>query len=251
MYIYSCQHDWEAMLTCIYEAWTSKRGYKNIRLVFEPIEQYSLFDEYIHVEADYKKAEKVIDAINYKISPYVYRQLAYASMAYEEDIMDIIYHVLLLGFHSGPNVLDMVQYEDIMRFGIIRNRVSKEVNRFQEVLRFHQINRDLYVAHIEPKSRIAVALGPIFMDRMPSENWIIVDDVYKEAVIHPKDEMYYLKTLDDDEYVRLQETESMNDEYTDMWKVFFETIAIKERENYKCQRTLFPIWSRKHAVEFS
>ena len=85
---------------------------------------------------------------------------------------------------------------------------------------------------------------------MPSEHWMIIDDVHREAVIHPKDEAFYMKKLNDFEFNRLLETEQENDGYTDLWKVFFETIAIKERENARCQRNLFPFWTRKHAVEF-
>lgn len=250
MYIYSCAHRWEDMMTCIYDAWASKKGHKNIKLVFEPIEQYSLFDEYIHVDADAKKAESVMRSIKEKISPYVYQELAYASLAYEEDILDVIYRVLIVGFMYGADVLNMVMYREIMRFQEIRKRVGKEVNHFQEFIRFHEVKKEIYVAHIEPKSPLVEALGTIFADRMPSEYFMIVDDVHKEAVIHPKDEMYYIKQLTDEEYQQLLQTEEMNDSYTDLWKIFFETIAIKERENKKCQDTLFPIWTRKHAVEF-
>ena len=51
MYIFSCKPRWEDMLTCIYEASASKRGHTNIKLVLEPIKQYSLLDQYIHVDA--------------------------------------------------------------------------------------------------------------------------------------------------------------------------------------------------------
>ena len=44
--------------------------------------------------------------------------------------------------------------------------------------------------------------------------------------------------------------EEYEDEYTDLWKTFFHAIAIDERKNYVCQRNLFPLWKRKHAVEF-
>lgn len=250
MYIYSCKRGWEDILTCIYEAWRSRRGHENIKLVFEPIEQYSLFDEYIHIDGDMEKAGKVMHAVQTKISPYVYRKLAYASMAYEDDVMDVIYHVMILGFAYGPEVLNMVAYRDVMRFNEICKRIGHEVNRFQEVTRFHDTGRGVYVAHIEPKSQMVVALGPIFQDRMPSEHFVIVDDVHREAVIHPKDGECILKQLDDDEYQHLLQTEAMNDSYTDLWKIFFDTIAIKERANDRCQRNLFPFWARKHAVEF-
>ncbi|MBO5449933.1 MAG: TIGR03915 family putative DNA repair protein [Lachnospiraceae bacterium] len=250
MYIFSCKPRWEDMLTCIYEASASKRGHTNIKLVLEPIEQYSLLDQYIHVDADLKKAECVMKTIREKISPQVYRELAYASMAYEEEILDLIYRVLLVGFSYGPDVLNMVMYREIMQFNQIRRRLGREVNHFQEFVRFHEVQKGLYVAHIEPKSRLVVALGPIFADRMPSEHFMIIDDIHKEALIHPKDEMYYLKPLNDSEYEQLLKTEEMNDAYTDLWKIFFETIAIRERANEKCQTNLFPLWTRKHAVEF-
>lgn len=250
MYIFSCKPGWEDMLTCIYEASASKMGHTNIKLVLEPIEQYSLLDQYIHVDADLKKAEYVMKSIREKISPQVYRELAYASMAYEEEILDLIYRVLLVGFSYGADVLNMVMYREIMQFNQIRRRLGREVNHFQEFVRFHEVEKGLYVAHIEPKSRLVVALGPIFADRMPSEHFMIIDDIHKEALIHPKDEMYYLKPLNDSEYEQLLKTEEMNDTYTDLWKVFFESIAIRERANEKCQMNLFPLWTRKHAVEF-
>lgn len=250
MIYYTCKSDWESMLSCIYDAWTSRRGHQNLQLLLEPIEQRTLFDEYIHVEADPEKAEKVMDAVNRKISSRFYRELLYTSMAYEEDVLDNIYRCMILGFAYGEMVLNMVQYKDIMRHRLIRTRIGKEVCRFQEFIRFHQVGEDVYVAHYEPKSRITRALGPIFEDRMPSEHWMIIDDVHREAVIHPKDEHFYLRTLTDAEFERLLETEHVNDHVTDLWKTFFRTIAIEQRKNEKCQRNLAPLWTRKHLVEF-
>lgn len=250
MYVFSCEREYEAMLTCIYVAWASGKGQKNIRLELEPCGQSSILDEYTHVDADPVLANKVIDAVNRKISPRYYEEIAYCSMAYEDDVLDIMYRMMLMGFTYGDSALEMVKYGAVMRYKEISKRLGREINRFQEIIRFHEINEQLYIAHIEPKSRIILALGPIFQDRMPSENWMIVDDVNKEAVVHVKNENFYHRRLSDEEMIRLSLTEKENDEYTDLWKTFFETIAIKERTNPVCQRTLFPIWARKHAVEF-
>lgn len=250
MYIFTCQPDLESMLTCIYDAWASGKGHKNIRLQLEPVEQLTLFDEYVHVEKDPEKVEKVIRSIKRKLSPQFYRDIAFTSLAYEEDALDNMYRCLLLGFSLGPQALQMVQYRDIMRHQQIRIRLGKEVNRFQEFLRFHRIEGGIYAAHFEPKSRIALALGPIFQDRMPSEHWIIIDDIHREAVIHPKDEPFYLRALTEDELTRLQKTDQVNDIYTDLWKTFFHTVAIEERKNPRCQQNLYPLWTRKHSVEF-
>ena len=103
------------MLTCIYEAFNSGLGHKNIKLMLEPIREYTLFDEYVHVNGDVDKAEKVRRSVISKISPHVYHEMCITAMAYEEDVLDNIYHVLILGFSMGENVLNMMQYRDIIR----------------------------------------------------------------------------------------------------------------------------------------
>lgn len=250
MKIFICDPNWEALMTAVYEASNSGVGHRNLKIAFEADDQYSIFDEYVNVETDSEKAQKVMDAVIRRISASFYERIAFASMSYEADTADIIYKVILLGFLKGPDALLMVQYREVMRFLEIEKRVSSEAHHFREFIRFHETKGHYYVAHIEPKSRVVPALALNFADRMPSENWMIVDDIHSEAVVHPKNEQYYFRILNKDELELLCETEKENDEFTDLWKVFFDTIAIKERKNPRCQNTLFPIWKRKHAVEF-
>lgn len=249
MRIYTCLPEWEAMLTCIYEAWSSGLGHNNIRLLTEPVEQETLFDEYIHVDADEAKANKVIDSVNLKISSEFYREMAFTSLACERDIPDNIYRMMILGFAYGPRVLEMLQYKDVIRNREIKCRVLREAERFQECIRFHQVG-NVYVAHIEPKSRVAYYLGPVFQDRMPSENFVIIDDVHRDAVFHQTDNDYFMRKLTEDEIEQSVRTEAANDAFTDLWKVFFNSVAIKERNNPRCQLSHSPLWARKHIVEF-
>lgn len=249
MYIYTCQPDYDSMLTCIYEAWASGRGHSNIKLCIEPVEQYSLFDEYIHVDADEKKAESVSRSVWHKISPRVYWELSHALLSFEADALDTAYRILILGFHFGAGVLDMVQYREVIRFREIRKLVSREVHSFIEFLRFYQVEGNVYVAHFEPRSRVLMPVASHFTERMPSENWMIVDDVHGEAIVHPKDEECYLRILSEEELQALSHTEQ-EDRYTRLWKNYFHTMGIARRENRACQNNHFPLWMRKHVTEF-
>ena len=251
MTVYTCERDWDAVLTAVYTAMKDPKGHKNIRLEYEPVGQYSLFDEYHHVDIDYDKANILFEAVNSKISTEFYSQMQFCSMAYEEDTADNIYRMMLLGFAFGPKAVEMFQYKEVLRHFQICKRLGNETHAFREFIRFHQVRESLYVAHFEPKSRIVISLGEDFEQRMPSENFMIVDDIHHEAVIHPANEHFYLRRLNDDEFTALLETEKLNDEFTDLWKVFFDSIAIEERKNYQCQRNLMPKWYRKHAVEFT
>lgn len=250
MTVFTCMPDYESMMTCIYTAWASGLGHKNIRLELEPVGQYTLMENYIHVDSDTTLVDKVSNAIVTKISQHFYNEITYCLLGYESDRLDTVFRVLILGFAYGSQTLKMLHFKDVFRLLEINKRVKNESCLFRERLHFYEMQKGLYVSHIEPKSQILITLGPAFEDRMPSENWMIVDDIHYEALIHQKDKHFYIQKLTEDELHILIETEKNNDSYTDLWKLFFNTIAIKERENKRCQNNHFPIWARKHIVEF-
>lgn len=252
MYIYYCDRDFASMMTCIYTAWASKKGHDNVRLEVGPIGQQELFSEYIYVPADEEKAESVIRTIKLKISEYAYRWVFYAAMSQEPDALDAIYRFLILGFKCGPDTCKMLQHPEVARLMELNRRVGNEAHLFREFLRFSCVesqNGRMYVAHIEPESDVLFHLAEAFTDRMGIENWVIVDDNRKRAVIHPANEQYYFSDLSPEEFARLKQTED-SDLFAALWKTYFESIAIMERVNPVCQRTHFPVWMRKHAVEF-
>ena len=91
-----------------------------------------------------------------------------------------------------------------------------------------------------------------FVNRLPSEDWMIIDDNRRTAVVHPADQPYYLTSLSEEEMSEFLARESAakdTDSMTALWKTFFQTIGIKERKNPVCQRNLIPLWYRKHMSE--
>ena len=74
MKIYTCKDRLEDILTCIYDAWSAalQVGHDLIQLRKEPVFQQTIFDEYIHVNGDTSKAEKVIRSIRRDISDEAY-----------------------------------------------------------------------------------------------------------------------------------------------------------------------------------
>ena len=239
-------------MTCIYDAWSEalRIGHDQIQLKKEPILQQTMFDEYVHVDGDNVKAEKVIRSVRRDISDEAYLDVYYATLSAEEDALQAIYNFLRVGFAVGSKVLEQYSNPHVMRILELRRKVGNESHHFNEFARFQSLDRKVYVSHLEPKSDVIMLVGRHFADRMPSEHWMIIDDNRKTACVHPKDGTNYLRYLTDDEFESLRKTEQYEDEYTEMWKTFFQAVAIKERENYVCQRNLFPIWKRKHAVEF-
>ena len=51
MTVFTCEDNFDAMMTCVYEAWASRLGHSNIKLNTEPIGNLELFCDYRHVDA--------------------------------------------------------------------------------------------------------------------------------------------------------------------------------------------------------
>ena len=52
MTVFTCEDNFDAMMTCVYEAWASRLGHSNIKLKTEPIGNLELFCDYRHVDTD-------------------------------------------------------------------------------------------------------------------------------------------------------------------------------------------------------
>ena len=239
-------------MCCIYRAWERALcvGHDNIQLFREPVGQASLFDEYIHVEYEPEIFDIVVRSIQSKIGTEAYRSVYYATLSAEEDALDAAYRFLIAGFKQGKSVMNQLTNPAVMRMMEIRRRVGNEAHYFVEFARFVSLDGELYICHLEPKSDVIWLVAEHFSDRMPSENWMIIDVSRSYAVIHPLDGENYVRRLTKEEMDRLERTEDMKDEYTTLWKTFFDSIAIRQRKNDSCQRNHMPIWMRKHATEF-
>ena len=87
MKVYTCKDRLTDIMTCIYDAWSEalRIGHNQIQLKKEPVFQQTLFDEYIHIDGDASRAEKVIRSIRRSISEEAYLNVYYATLCADED----------------------------------------------------------------------------------------------------------------------------------------------------------------------
>ena len=130
MVIFTCADDFEAMLTCIYDAWAARLGHHNIRLALEPVEEMELFASYRSIPADPAKAEKVAASIKKKISPAAFRMVYGAALHESREKLDAIYRFLVYGFHFGAKVLDMLGEPVVSKVFSLQRKVQNETHFF-------------------------------------------------------------------------------------------------------------------------
>ena len=250
MTVFTCEDNLEAIMTCIYDAWDSRLGHQQIRLITEPVSEPELFCDYRHPEADPAKTEKAIPSIKKKISCAAWQMAYRCAMSPSPEKPDVIYRFLRYGFAFGSRALQMLQEAPVATFFELNRRVENEAHRYREFIRFSGFPGDVLVSHISPKSDVLTLTAPYFADRMPSEYWIIIDDTRRTAAVHPRDENFYLTRLTPEEFLRLNVPDREEDHYPELWREFFRSVSIKARENYRCQRGFLPLWMRKHMTEF-
>lgn len=110
-----------------------------------------------------------------------------------------------------------------MRLFELDRKVSNEAHYFKEFIRFASYENRVLVSHIEPKSNVLSLVSPYFSDRLPSENWMIIDDGRRFAMVHPADQECYLTSLSPDEMREL--SQKPDDAFVDLWKGFLLTSA--------------------------
>ena len=213
--IFTCKDQFDDMMTCVYEAWASRLGHANVRLKTEPVGNLELFCEYRNVDADSKKTASVIRSIQKKISPLAYSMIYKAAMSDHEDKLDAIYRFVIAGFYYGASVTNYLQEPVVMRIFELNRKVSNEAHYHKEFLRFANLEHQVLVSHIEPKANVLTLVAPHFADRLPSENWMIIDDTRSLAIVHPADSKYYLTSLTQKEMDRL--SRKTNDPFTELW----------------------------------
>ena len=211
-----------------------------------------LFADYIDVESSIKKMNSVLDAIKEKISHEAYEYVMKAIVSGDAGRGDVIYQFITYGFTLGAKVVMAVQFQEVADMFTLVRSVQNEAYRYIEVLRFKEVihKPPLLLSVIEPKHDIVAHLANHFTDRFNSEWFIIYDARHHKAVFHEAGGKWEVRLLSENEEQRLKELNETEEEYSDLWKVFFENIAVKERENKKLQTGNLPLRFRGHMTEF-
>ncbi len=252
MYVLLCEDSVDGILTGVYDAWTLGLGHDRIRLLAsnqDECPEPELFCEYRVIRADPDKAEKVIKTVRNRISVLSAQMLIRACCSERKDKADAVYRFILLGLKMGQRTADQLTNPHVLAVFEMNRAVSREVCHYLGFLRFSDMGNLLF-GELEPRNDIAALIAPHFADRLPEENFVICDRWRKKAVIHPAHSAWYMAEVTDEFLERIEQEFGKEEEYPNLWRSFFESIAIEERKNERLQRTLLPRRFRSLMTEF-
>lgn len=240
----------EGIFTAIYEAWASGYGHAYNQIQINGERDYELFCEYKVIAPDEEKSHKVIRSIKRKMGNEAYRYIYYMAISNETERADAIYRFMILGFHLGPSVLNYLSHDAVRIIMKTYKRVSMEAHHYLGFVRFQELSNHILCSKIRPDSNLLTIIMPHFADRLPKENFMILDEARGIAGVHPSNKDWFLVVTDNMDVSLLSEYSEQEQMMQQVWGTFVDCISIKERENYQLQRNMCPLRYREFMPEF-
>lgn len=289
--IFLCENSIEGIFTGIYDAWRAAReiGHSHCKIetlppdygnggmehgdsVREDCRNYELFSEYIQVETNEEKADKVTKTVCERMGYPIYKELCKAIMAEAPDLLyggretdydkgDAVYRTIVTGLamRNGGDVLTNLVNPYVARVFELTRRVGNEYLHWIEFLRFHELKNGVMFSRIAPENNLLAMMAPHFADRLPLENFMIYDERRGLFVIHgagnpehpvPVENTWAIVQGEKPDEEAITDYSDREEYYQELFTSFCRSIAVEARVNTDLQRQMLPLKFRKYMVEF-
>jgi probable DNA metabolism protein len=229
--IYLYDGSFEGFLCCVFVSVREKELPLNIL----PETAAPTLFETRFILSDAEKAEGVRASIPKKISPRAWELVTTVFCSCLADKELHLIKFLLKGYREGGKICNMLGDEVVAPLLAAERRLLGEAHLLKGFVRFADAGGAL-VAAITPKNYVLPFIARHFTLRFPREQFMIFDKTHKAALIHQNGEAEII-SVDDVDFPEISEEEAR---YQELWKRFYNTIAIKGRENPRCRMTHMP-----------
>ncbi len=231
-------------LTTIFYAYSYKEDVK-ITISSSYVPSLITTTEEITTEED--KFNRVYSSIKDNLSYLTLKNVYYLYLSALPSSEDLIFKYIKLCYKFGDSINLAKNNDIILTVDKYCRRVSLEAHRFTGFVRFKEIAPFTFYSVIEPDHNILPLIQTHFIERFSDQNFIIHDIKRELALIYnKKDGIISSFSKANGEYL---EASSLNDNFESLWKEFYNSINIKERENLKLTRRSMPIRYWNHLPE--
>lgn len=243
MNFYIYDGSFPGLLTAIYYGFYNTE--KPDHILIEENYKQGLFSRKILIETDLDKSDRVYQAVKDKISLNVLRKIYNVYLSEGENTGQLIYQYLKIGFRIGRTIEQYLKNDIVDQIEKLSSKVGREKHLLLGILRFREIEGEIFYAPFEPDNNIVSLLAPHFARRLSDQYWIIHDKKRKVAVVYNKEE-WVLTEFENISNIQFSEREKY---YQELWKGFYKNIMIENRRNPRCQRQFMPKRYWKYLIE--
>lgn len=210
-----------------------------------------LFSQLFHVETNFDNACRLKRAIVKASSENVLNLLQAAFRSESAGIEMLLFAYLRKLFLGLPNYGKDVTSPEMLPLFKIAKSVLGEMHNLLGMVRFNKAPDGSYIAEIEPKYNVVDMLKGHFCSRMRNLRWAILDVKRGHGVFYDGCRATDVEIPADGSVSRHLHNVAPPDEFTRMWKSYYDAMAIKERLNPKLLKRCLPVRYWKHLPERS
>ncbi len=237
--VYIYDGSFEGLLTCIFYGYSNLNRLEDIRT--EDFE-INILDEEVYITTEVDKAERIV---KYVKSEFGYEFFRYMYYVYLSNISGKEFTMLKTIF-SGRDLGKAIVHstlEPIVDFMKMKSAVERERHAYTGLLRFTELSDSTLYGQFEPEHDILPIVFNHFKKRLGDRPFLI-HDVGRKKIGYFEGELVIV----DDNGLNF---ESIEDEYSQLWKVFHKAVAIENRINEKLQMGNLPKKYWKYLTEMN
>lgn len=233
----------DGLLCCIFEAYDRKE--EPFAIVAGNAVQLALDAQARDIAADPARAERVQRGILARIGPEAFACVQRAALSADPKAAMIALAYVRLGFAVGPRIDQRLADPEVRAMNTLLRHVGWEAQRYIQFLRFAELEGGVYFAEMEPEHDVLVIVMPHFADRFGQQPFIIHDRTRGLAGVWDMREWAIISS----ETMRLPPPTADEAEYQALWRMFYNTIAIKQRVNPSLRRQFMPKKFWRYIIE--
>lgn len=198
------------------------------------------------IATDEALARRVEKGVVSKMGSPFFSNIWVAFMSCETDKATLIYRYIRRGFEIGRAIYSNISHPDVLPIEKLLYYIKHEAHLLTGFCRFSEMENGVYYARITPKNDVVPLIMPHFADRLNIQPFIIFDAAHGLAGVYDLREWYMVETAS----LNVPAPSDAEWDYREMWRGFYEAIAIKERINPACRRGHMPMRYWPNMTEF-
>lgn len=236
----------EGFLSVVFEVYRQRLAVGDIRPDRCDDQTTDLFMQHFWVETNQESARRIKRAIVNAASGDVLSLLMVAYRSEDPGIeMRMLAYLRKLFSGIDPNYGKSPTSEEMLPLYRIAQSVRREAGDMRGMVRFSKLEDGTYFSEIEPKYDIIPLMTSHFRGRFANERWAIYDSKRNYGIYYDGSCVIEVAVPD----IKKVTAGMQPDETTQLWKDFYKTIAIKERENPKLLKRCLPVRYWRHMPE--
>jgi len=243
MTVYAYDGSFDGLLCCVFESYAQKELPADIQPEGTPMPELLSIKA---IETVPEHVRMVSRSIPEKMGPGIldFIRRAFLTCCPQKELR--ILQFMRLGYRYGSTVLNRLTDEPVHALYAAVNHLNREVNHYMGFIRFSDSDGAL-TAQIEPKNIVLPLMTRHFGERYPHEQFLIYDKTHGMVLLHQD---YSLQIFSAEDFCQPIPGEAEM-KFRALWRLFYDTIEIKERHNPRCRMNHMPKRYWRFMTEFT